>query len=109
MADVEFPKTVIEFANELIELCRKHDLRSFRGKLTPGFSVRHMEGWNEFSFSWSAGRHGEDGRNMNVSAHKHEVLKLPVLKPCGDCGGLDGQHYGNCSPLSDKRSSENDT
>lgn len=62
---VAIPDGLQQFARELAELARKHDLRTIEGSFTPGMD----HAWNErVTFTWKAGRHGEDGYSIQLSS-----------------------------------------
>lgn len=63
--DSNVPADHVEFGKELAALCRKHNLRNFSARYSPGFDDQWRD---DITFSWNDGRHGEDKREFTMTS-----------------------------------------
>lgn len=67
----QFPKAITSFAEELLDLCRKHDLNKFHATIRGNYiHDAECRNWDEISFRWESGRHGAAMNRIHLSAKK---------------------------------------
>ncbi len=78
MSETDIPQSMQDFAREIGEVCRKHELNSFRGTFNPS-SMQEIGllAWGEFELFWSAGRHFADSGTISIIGNQRMSVKLP--------------------------------
>lgn len=69
------PQSVVDFAKELGELCSKHELINFRGKIDGSFQEPWYGGTD---FSWDSGRHGAAEGIIKLSTTINVGVECPI-------------------------------
>lgn len=76
--EMPFPESIKDFAKELGELCRKHQLDKFTGTYRPGFFSDDTHGWGLFQFVFEDGRHGESSGKIQLLSERRLNIKLDI-------------------------------
>ena len=72
-----FPKTIQEFAKDLVKICNKHSLAKFNGKFDINtFYKKDCDSWGTINFDWSTGRHGADSSKIVLRTEKYMRMEL---------------------------------
>jgi hypothetical protein len=73
--EVEMPEHVIQVCREMGKVAKENGLLEMSGKFRP------KRGWGgEVSFSWKAGRHGEDGDHISITTQFFASARLSIPK-----------------------------
>lgn len=74
----KIPKSIQDFAADLCEVCKKHELADFGGSFRLGFNNADRLDWGTVSFVWKTGRHEEEANQIQIIAEQRVNVKIPV-------------------------------
>lgn len=69
------PQRIRDFAKELGELCTRHELNHFAGKIDSFHGLNCVGGIN---FNWNSGRHGAEEAIIKLSASTTITVECPI-------------------------------
>jgi hypothetical protein len=75
----EFPKEIINAAQDIIKFCQKNDLSEFSGSFNMNsFNNDNVRHWGDIHFNWERGRHGDDSQKIHIRSEKSHYGEIKL-------------------------------